>query len=163
MAVCEIEKPDWKQIEKEITCPICERVFTDPKTTPCLHTFCKECLEIRIEASRVLSIATFCPLCRKDLPQPSNYPSDFRIKRLIELFSKHQLESKKTPVDAFCRCGKCEEEVETVSWCVECQVLLCHDCHEIHGKWKEFKAHTTVTLEEFINHPSDFVVRQPSR
>lgn len=176
MAVGEIEKNlDWKRVEKEIVCPICERVFTNPKTTPCLHTFCKECLETRIEAARELATAAAprCPICHKVLPQCSDYPSDFRINRLIEIFNKRlavesSVEGGKVSqsvdliTDSFRGCVKCEEDLPVVSWCVDCQGFLCHDCSEIHGKWKEFKVHTTMTLDD-MNHPEDFVVKQQSR
>ena len=163
------EDPDWQLIEKEIKCPICEKVFTDPKTTPCLHTFCKECLETRMEVARELSNHTRCPLCHVVLPQHLGFPNDFRIKRLIEIFNNH-LKAKKVAsvssgsgINPFHGCGKCEENLPVVSWCVECQVLLCHDCNEIHGKWKEFKMHTIVTLKEYVKHPNDFMMKQQLR
>ena len=155
---------DWKQIEKEIICPVCERIFDNPKVTPCLHTFCKECLETRIEATKILGMATCCPSCRTVLPAGSVYPSDFRVNRLIEIFKEAEKASVARSF-VFHGCGKCEEYLPAVSWCVECQSLLCRECNEIHRKWKEFKAHTTVTPEEYarINHQEDFMVMQQSR
>ena len=44
-----------------------------------LHTFCKECLETRMEVARN---HTRCPLCHVVLPQHLGFPNDFRIKRL---------------------------------------------------------------------------------
>ena len=168
------DDPDWQQIEKEIKCPICEKVFTHPKTTPCLHTFCKECLETTIETARASPDCARCPLCRQVLQQRSltGYPNDFRVNRLIEIFNNHVKAKKVTVASAassginpFHGCGKCEENVPVVSWCAECQVLLCNDCKEIHGKWKEFKMHNTVTLEEYVKHSNDFMPakQQPAR
>lgn len=33
------------QINKQMTCSVCLEVFKTPKMLPCLHSFCKECLE----------------------------------------------------------------------------------------------------------------------
>ena len=42
---------EWKQIEEEITCSICSELFKEPKTLPCLHTFCKECIQASLDAT----------------------------------------------------------------------------------------------------------------
>ncbi len=64
---------DLERVREELTCAVCTELFTNPKTLPCLHTFCEECL-VRSEAfrSRVRVSATQaatqfeveCPLCR---------------------------------------------------------------------------------------------------
>jgi len=84
---------EWQQIEKEITCPICGDLFTDPKTIPCLHTFCKRCFEKWIESNKKTAFISCCPLCRAPLPQGyeiSSVPTNFSINRLIEIFGKRK-------------------------------------------------------------------------
>ena len=49
------EEKEWQQIEEEITCSICGDLFTDPKTIPCLHTFCKQCIEKSIESNKKMA------------------------------------------------------------------------------------------------------------
>ena len=63
-----VEK-EWQQIEEEITCSVCGDLFTDPNTIPCLHMFCKQCVEKGMESSKkMVSELFYCPLCRTPLP-----------------------------------------------------------------------------------------------
>ncbi|XP_029439119.1 LON peptidase N-terminal domain and RING finger protein 1-like isoform X2 [Rhinatrema bivittatum] len=45
----------------DFECSLCIRMFYKPVTTPCGHTFCKECLE------RCLDHKPSCPLCKQSL------------------------------------------------------------------------------------------------
>ena len=165
MAVGGIEKDsEWQQIGEEIVCPICASIFTDPKTLPsCLHTFCEECLKESIKANRITATVICCPLCRGVLPPGHlDYPTDFRIVRLIEIFNR-RMGSEMVSVEPVRGCRKCEEELPVVSWCVQCQVSLCRGCKEVHRKWKEYRQHTTVTIQEYLHHPKDFMIKKQSR
>lgn len=45
-------------------CPLCHEMFSNPRLLPCLHTFCKRCLEnLVVPRSSLLS----CPACRTDV------------------------------------------------------------------------------------------------
>ena len=56
---------DWTKIRKEMTCTICGNMFTEPRTIPCLHTFCKQCIESSLSVTKNLA---YCPICRITLP-----------------------------------------------------------------------------------------------
>lgn len=45
---------------ESLSCPICTDTFTDPKVTPCGHTFCHGCIEEWISRN---TPNAFCPLC----------------------------------------------------------------------------------------------------
>ncbi|KAF5895368.1 LON peptidase N-terminal domain and RING finger protein 1-like, partial [Clarias magur] len=47
----------------DFECPLCIRLFYDPVTTPCGHTFCKNCIE------RSLDHNLRCPLCKQALQE----------------------------------------------------------------------------------------------
>uniref|UniRef100_A0A8C6TIQ2 LON peptidase N-terminal domain and ring finger 1 n=1 Tax=Neogobius melanostomus TaxID=47308 RepID=A0A8C6TIQ2_9GOBI len=47
----------------DFECPLCIRLFFEPVTTPCGHTFCKNCLE------RSLDHNLRCPLCKQALQE----------------------------------------------------------------------------------------------
>ena len=45
-------------------CPLCHEMFINPRLLPCLHTFCKRCLEnLVVPRSSTLT----CPACRTDV------------------------------------------------------------------------------------------------
>lgn len=47
----------------DVECSLCIRMFLEPVTTPCGHTFCKECL------LRCLDHQPYCPLCKQSLQE----------------------------------------------------------------------------------------------
>ncbi|XP_068447707.1 LON peptidase N-terminal domain and RING finger protein 1 [Clinocottus analis] len=47
----------------DFECPLCIRLFFEPVTTPCGHTFCKNCIE------RSLDHNLRCPLCKQPLQE----------------------------------------------------------------------------------------------
>ncbi|KAK2817047.1 hypothetical protein Q5P01_025238 [Channa striata] len=47
----------------DMECSLCMRLFYEPVTTPCGHTFCKNCLE------RCLDHTPQCPLCKESLKE----------------------------------------------------------------------------------------------
>ncbi|KAJ6667838.1 hypothetical protein lerEdw1_016159 [Lerista edwardsae] len=56
-------QPDFGALlsTSDLECSLCIRLFFEPVTTPCGHTFCKECVE------RCLDHRPNCPLCKQSL------------------------------------------------------------------------------------------------
>ena len=148
-----VEK-EWQQIEEEITCSICGDLFTDPKTIPCLHTFCKQCIEKSIESNKKMASIVCCPLCRTPLARDdiSSVPTNFTINRLVEIFGKRK-ESGKSLAPKEMKCSSCEDGLAAITWCVECENSLCQHCNDAHQRMKAFKSHKTVAVEEFVKNP----------
>ena len=148
-----VEK-EWQQIEEEITCSICGDLFTDPKTIPCLHTFCKQCIEKSIESNKKMATIVCCPLCRTPLARDdiSSVPTNFTINRLVEIFGKRKEAGKSLALKEI-KCSNCEDGLPAVEWCVECENSLCECCNDAHQRMKAFKAHTIVAVEQFVKNP----------
>ena len=153
MASGGVEK-EWQQIEEEITCSICGDLFADPKTIPCLHTFCKQCIEKSIESNKKMASVVCCPLCRAPLPRDdmSSVPTNFTINRLVEIFGKRKEAGKSLTLREI-KCSNCEDGLAAVTWCVECENSLCEQCNDAHRRMKAFKSHKTVAVEDFVNNP----------
>ncbi len=135
-----------KELEKEITCPICHNHFQDPKILPCLHYYCKECVQAL--ARRAGENKPFsCPECRNPtvLPQndPDRLPTAFFVNRMTELHAK--MEKAHGMVEAMCE--ECAES-KAVAFCRQCMAFICNNCVEIHKKLRVVANHKVVTLEE---------------
>ena len=49
-------------IGADLKCGTCLKLFQDPRSLPCLHTFCLECIKRTINGSNTFK----CPLCRAE-------------------------------------------------------------------------------------------------
>ena len=135
-----------KELEKEITCPICHDRFQEPKILPCLHYYCKGCVQAL--ARRAGDNKPFsCPECRNPtvLPQndPDRLPTAFFVNRMTELHAK--MEKARGKVEAMCE--QCAES-KSVAFCRQCTNFICDNCVKIHKKMKVFADHKVATLEE---------------
>ncbi|XP_038837195.1 LON peptidase N-terminal domain and RING finger protein 1-like isoform X2 [Salvelinus namaycush] len=81
----------------DLECSLCIRLFYEPVTTPCGHTFCKNCLE------RCLDHTPQCPLCKESLKEylaARKYTVTSVLDRVIKQYlSKEQLERQKTHLE----------------------------------------------------------------
>ena len=135
-----------KRLEEEISCPICQDHFQEPKILPCLHYYCKLCihrLALRAGDNRPFA----CPECRNDtlLPQndPDRLPTAFFVNRMKELHTK--MEKAEGKVEALCE--QCSGGKAT-AFCRHCTEFICEECVKIHQKVKVFKGHKVTGLEE---------------
>ena len=133
-----------ERLEKQITCPICDKYFCEPKILPCCHYFCKEC----IHQATVQSVPFSCPDCRKDtyLPQndPDKLPTVFFVNRMKELHAK--LGKAVGRVAAICE--MCSSGDGAMAFCHQCTLFICDECVRSHQKMKVFVGHQVVTVEE---------------
>ncbi|KAF2398519.1 hypothetical protein EJ06DRAFT_532252 [Trichodelitschia bisporula] len=64
---------------RELDCQVCLNLLFDAVTTPCGHTFCRQCL------ARTLDHAPYCPVCRRGLGLPATLRHRPSNKRLVAL------------------------------------------------------------------------------
>ena len=135
-----------EELEEEITCPVCQDHFREPKILPCLHYYCKECvrqLALRAGPNRPFA----CPECRSGTVLPQNDPNQLRtaffVNRMKELHAK--MEKTQGKVEAVCEmCSRAKAE----AFCRQCTDFICNSCVGLHQTLKVFAGHKVVTLQE---------------
>ncbi|XP_031301381.1 LON peptidase N-terminal domain and RING finger protein 3 isoform X5 [Camelus dromedarius] len=96
----------------DLECSLCMRLFYEPVTTPCGHTFCLKCLE------RCLDHNAKCPLCKDGLSQclaSRKYSKNVIMEELIAKFLPEELKERRRLY---------EEEMEELSKFAEYGCIL---------------------------------------
>lgn len=114
-------------LQQDLTCPICQGIFTDPVLLPCTHSFCRECLE------RSLQVNKKCPVCRAVFEQDQAI-ANRALSSACESFLKQKSWGNATrPRGHVCHLHLkalelyCEKDEEPV--CVDCVTL--HSTHRL--------------------------------
>ena len=117
---------------------------------PCLHSFCKKCLEQQLEQQGSSDGSIKCPTCATVSPLPSggvsSLPSNLWLAHQAEVSTyQHKIEDGgSVPCD---RCMK-KTSGSAVAFCCNCCLFLCSSCKEDHQWWRETLSHELVDVGE---------------
>ena len=139
-----------KNLKKQVECSICLDTFTEPKTIACLHTFCCECLKKHALISQ--RDGQFrCPECQAQITVPEGnrfdlLPTSFHHNSLLGLLAVQQTGDGKE-----ISCGICKKKSAEISYCFDCEKLLCCDCVNAHELFKHaaFEGHKVTPVKQF--------------
>jgi len=133
-------KSDIKWQVSEITkCPICLDDCKNPKSLPCLHSFCLHCLQQHWK-DKCPGDEVPCPVCRKLLKIPyeglRGLPHNFFVQNLIDA----RWASDERPGVVLYNCESCQKDSEEIeggippatTYCVDCNQKLCRRCSRPH-------------------------------
>ena len=133
------------ELERDITCAVCQEHYTEPKVLPCLHYYCKKCI-LKL-ALRTASNQPFpCPECRKETTLPEG-----GVDELKTAFFVHRMEAMYSTVERIhgkveVKCEGCTSGSNAVSFCRQCTAFICKACVEPHQRMKMFEGHNVVSM-----------------
>ena len=154
-----------KKIKDQLTCPICLDPYEDPRTLPCLHSFCAGCLEQLPQKAVVLDNKTkhqlSCPTCRNvtDLP-PQGVEGFHKAYHLNNLMEVHEIMKKASGKESTI-CESCKKDSATV-YCRDCGKFFCQLCNKIHKKWPLTASHKVISTREAYKTASKIVPAKPA-
>ena len=128
------DKP-LEELEREITCAVCQGVYQQAKLLPCNHYYCSTCIEKMATRSRGGPFD--CPECRKETSLPPGGVAElqpaFFVERMKDVYGKMaKAEGKVEAVCEECLAAK------SVAFCRQCAEFICDDCVALHKKLRVF-------------------------
>ena len=141
-------------VDKELTCAICLCRYDHPKILPCLHSYCKRCLEKLVKKVHPQQQIT-CPQCKEVHQVPPQgidvFKTYFTINNLVELLRVHEATTPKESTKSATVMIACESGVDenpAMAHCLTCSDHLCESCFQLHKKQKLSRDHNVVMLKD---------------
>ena len=146
-------------LREEVSCSVCMITFTEPKTLPCLHSFCLHCLNKILLASGRHDIIA-CPECRREFQVPNGgnleyLPSNSRINSLLDVLAIEECHT------AGVKCANCNKSSRHSSYCFQCCAFWCDKCIIAHNLIKANKEHQVLALKGFENQNIEDALKRP--
>ena len=153
----------FTNLKKEAECPLCLETVKDPKTLPCLHSFCLRCIDKHARyARRKLETTIKCPVCQAcfQIPEGDTFggglPTSFHLNRLVDLLALRD-DSEEAQ-----RCNSCEENNTATCYCFVCQNFLCKDCFDAHQRLKATRGHRNVLIDNLQAQDVEDLMHRPA-
>jgi tripartite motif-containing protein 2/3 len=130
-------------VDQLLKCPICNKTLTNPRTLPCLHSFCLDCLEHQ-QATASSPFQLRCHQCQAPFtPSATGGVDSFGCIAFIASLKDALVGT--TAVKRISRCQK-HLEMEIDTYCKTCNESLCTKClNERHS------GHTFCPLSQVTN------------
>lgn len=116
-------------LEDHVTCSVCMDLYNDPLALPCLHSFCRHCIQGLFSSALEIS----CPECRTEVKLGSRgidgLPRNFQLAGIVESYKKENddvIKSRAARSADQTYCG--EHKLMGEIYCRTCDKPLCLKC-----------------------------------
>lgn len=132
---------------RNFQCSVCRQNYTCPRSLPCFHTFCENCIISawsEFDKEKNLRRSAKCPVCDDDILAPN---SNISLKDWVRSFPRNDLlETLLNAKNGCTRCVPCSraaEDKDAVYHCQDCRESLCETCYSyMHQRIEGFQKHT---------------------
>jgi len=142
-------------VDDLLLCPMCLNTFDSPRTLPCHHSFCLNCIKHHCKDKAAAS-KPFCPLCKQNFEVSCNdvgeFPCNDHLQRLVADGQLRGGENGNVDLKALSRrlrgvhCEKHDNQL-TTSRCLDCQENVCTSCGDAHHKKHKLQTIETLAAE----------------
>ena len=143
-----VQDKSLEELEREITCGICQEHYTDPKILPCLHYYCKQCvlrLALRTDTGKAFS----CPECRREATLPEGGVDELKTAFFVNRLKSTVSTIERTHGKVEVKCELCEgSSGNAEAFCRQCARFICQECVNLHKRIATFKSHEVASLDD---------------
>lgn len=146
-----------KSPQKELLrCLFCSGFYEDPKTLPCLHTFCKKCLLKNIQ-NKITDISKKCPVCQETFDgDPEDIDNNVFLQNWVK-FYKARAKDLVNPICVVCKL-RLQKNIAAAAQCISCLDFLCEACSNIHTYTTSTINHQVLSLTEIKTGKYDYAL-----
>ena len=131
-----------------LICQVCSEYYTDPLMLPCLHSFCKTCIQHLIDQEGNGNVK--CPTCGsvRSLANScitSSLPKNLWLAHQVEIATyEDKLRNGQTEIP----CDRCVKQANgfAVVFCCECCSFFCRTCRDDHMWCRDTVKHELVDV-----------------
>lgn len=148
------------ELERDISCAICNELYTDPKVLPCMHYFCSECIHM-LAVKNGMGKPFSCPECSTNIILPSGGIPSLKPALFINRMKETHRRLSRAHGEVETICESCSEGTAE-SFCQQCTMFICSDCIRPHQKMKIFAGHKIVSLQELKEGKAEDILVEPT-
>ena len=142
------EGKSLEELEKEITCAVCQEHYTEPKVLPCLHYYCKQCI-LNLALKTATNQPFSCPECSMETTLPEGGVEELKTAFFINRFKSKLSALERVHGKVEVKCEECTDSGDRAeAFCRQCAVFICGECVKQHKRMKSFTSHEVVSLED---------------
>ena len=143
-----VEGKTVEELEREITCGICQEHYTEPKVLPCLHYYCKKCV-LRLALKTGTGKPFSCPECRCEATLPEGGVDELKTAFFVNRLKTTVSTMERAHGTVEVKCELCSDSVDKAeAFCRQCAMFICKNCIEHHKRLKPFLTHEVASLED---------------